>query len=107
MDLVFQEHMSKKMLHMWSTYFFVVDTNEMVMVPRAWTSLFIKHLMSLESFEWAKTIQSSDAPRGLLEPHLENVPLLLPKHSPSVRETPTKQEGARYHFTRNKKESQR
>jgi hypothetical protein len=92
MDLVFEEHMSRKRLQIWSTYFSVVDTNEMVMVPRAWTSFFIRHLMSLESFEWAKTIQSLDAPRGLPEPHLEIVQLLLPKNSPLVIETPTKKE---------------
>lgn len=51
---IFNEHMIRERLHMWSNSFARVNADNKVLVPKAWIDFFIQHMMEPYTFEWAK-----------------------------------------------------
>lgn len=69
---------------MWSNSFAGVNTDNKVLVLKAWADFFIQHMMEPCTFEWAENFFCSGAPLSLMDKDTETVPLAITKKCPTI-----------------------
>lgn len=88
---IYNEHMTRKRMHMWSDHTKSTAKDNIVLIPKAWANFFTQHLTWPNTFEWARNFFSSDAPKALLESNMESIYLDIPKECPIVLESTSKE----------------